>query len=428
MTDKQQEGSELDQEYIPAIMSLPETNDPFKTELRPVFDSIVEYPNFSLGFHHFMHQSRGKLVTLDQFKGKKKVYLVLNKFERLIDDYKEDLNTLAIEYFGLKNEPKILNRSFFKMWEMLMYFDLVPTDKANFVSAHLAETPGSFIQATMFYRDMFGKKGVSKNDKYHAVSLSHPDYKDLTRLDDDFFKYYSKEKRVQMSSNVREKADLITADGAIEWENDMIQEQEAERLILSEIVTALNMQAKGGNFVCKFFECFTEMTVQLIAILSQFYDNVFVCKPLTSRMSNSERFLVCVNYKDPKDAGKKISQLEAILDQASKEKGKYIKGIFKNYQMDKKFQTALTWMNIQISNKQFLRVNEIIDFVEKQNYRGDTYQTRRQMQIDATKYWSKMFFLDAKEFDKKRKDVLNQTLKIIKENQEATEKLTNRIH
>jgi hypothetical protein len=36
-----------------------------------------------------------------------------------------------------------------------MYYDLIDVNSKNFVSAHLAEGPGSFIQAVMFYREMF---------------------------------------------------------------------------------------------------------------------------------------------------------------------------------------------------------------------------------------------------------------------------------
>ena len=73
-------------------------------------------------------------------------------------------------------------------------FNIIPKDSSNFVSAHLAEGPGSFIQATIAYRELFaGEK--SKNDKYYGVTLhSEQDEKHVPKLDKSFIDYYKKEK------------------------------------------------------------------------------------------------------------------------------------------------------------------------------------------------------------------------------------------
>ena len=104
------------------------------------------------------------MEIIKQFKDKKKVYLVVNKFERYIDNYDQNIGSMSANYFGLKNGiPDILSRGFYKLWELLFMFDLIHLDQKNFVSAHLAEGPGSFIQATMFFRDKFCKNGNPKN-------------------------------------------------------------------------------------------------------------------------------------------------------------------------------------------------------------------------------------------------------------------------
>jgi hypothetical protein len=412
MTDNQK-----DPDYSPIIISIPEAADPFKFEADPLFDPIVEYPKSSLGFNHFMHQSRGKLIVLKQFEGKKKVYLVLNNFERHIDDYKDDLDNQTSKFFDIKDGGTI-DSSFLKMIEIMSYFDIVNTDKPNFVSAHIAGN--SFLEAIMLYRDTFGKKGVSKGDKYHLVQLKQ---KEKKKRDDSAL---LKDKRV--GTGKADKVNLVTADGGFQWENDIIQEQEAYRLILEEIITALKMTAKGGSFVCRFFECFTEVSLQLIAILTHFYDNVYICKPLTSRLSVAERYIVCISYKDQKDAGKKIAVLEEVLDAAIKSRDKHMRFIFKNYTENGAFRSTLTYANLQISNRQFMRVNEIVDFVEKQNFRGDVYQLRREQQIAATKYWVDKFYPTPSEFDKKKKDIYNQTLALIKDNQDSIDRLSKKIH
>ena len=87
-----------DQEHIPTLIAIAKPEDPFKNNIDVITAPTPEYPKFSLGFHHFIHQSKGKLVELEQFKGKKKVYLVFNKFERYIDDTDEDLDHMTTKY------------------------------------------------------------------------------------------------------------------------------------------------------------------------------------------------------------------------------------------------------------------------------------------------------------------------------------------
>ena len=157
-------------------------------------------------------------------------------------------------------------------------FDLIDISKDKFVSAHLAEGPGSFIQATMFYRDMFCKKDLSKNDKFYAVTLHPEDVggKDhVPELEKKFVEYYKTEKPQRFilhqtytkqvaggsknkdngditdpktiklfGGQMDEKADLITGDGGFDWINENVQEQEAFKLIIAQIVAAFKLQKK----------------------------------------------------------------------------------------------------------------------------------------------------------------------------------------
>ena len=78
-------------------------------------------------------------------------------------------------------------------------------------------------------------------------------------------------------------ANLVTADGGFEWDNENYQEQEAYRLILGQIVAALRVQAKGGTFVLKLFETFTDVTIKMIMIVSSFYETkAYMFKPFFS--------------------------------------------------------------------------------------------------------------------------------------------------
>lgn len=435
----------INPDYLPVIYKIPNPeNDIFDYDIDPEFSPNIDYPKFSLGFQHYLHQSKDKMEKTKEFEGKKKVFYVINKFERYIDNYDESIGNISKTYFNIINSPDILTRAFYKLWEIFYMFDLIDLDKKNFVSAHLAEGPGSFIQATMFYRDKFATKGASKNDKYHAVTL-HSEKKHVPPMEQSFIDYYNKEKPVRFilhktypremarlnpardngditdlktiqlfgGAFTEKKADFITADGGFDWSDENTQEQESAKLILAQIIMALKIQAKGGNFVCKLYETFTSVGSKYIAILKSFYSEVYMVKPLTSRPSNSEKYAVCINYIEHKSNNEKITILEDLLKMMNNNIDDYLINIFPDYEFDTKFKQTIINLNIKIANRQFVQINEMSAFIDKQNYRGDEYQQRRDLQIVASKYWISKFFPIQKEFDSIKKEIENMTNNLI---------------
>ena len=56
------------------------------------------------------------------------------------------------------------------------------------------------------------------------------------------------------------------------------------------------MQKRSGSFILKMFDCFMQHSIDLLYILSSFYDKVYVMKPHTSRYANSEKYIVCKGF------------------------------------------------------------------------------------------------------------------------------------
>lgn len=411
--------SKINPDYIPIVVRLPGSSDIFAKKPDLNFSQLnIDYPVISLGFQHFLHSNKEKTKIFNSDfidKGKKKVWLVMHKFERKIDNYAEDIHNSSNKYFDITpNMPKILSRGFFKLWEMLNMFDIIDDKQTGFVSAHLAEGPGSFVQATLMYRDKFAKN--AKQDKYYAVTLQPTEANaQVQDLEKSFTDYYDKEKPKrfmlyksdqkgggditdpdtvlqfggQMELN-KDKADLVTADGGFDWKNENTQEQEMFRLLFAEIYNAIRIQKKGGSFICKFFETFTKTSLRYIYILTMLYEKVYFVKPLTSRDSNSEKYAVCLNFKEP---SKKIMEtLDDIFNELHKNKNKNLVGLWENFDFPKEFIDAVILANIRIANKQIRSIGEIMEYINAQNYYGDIYQMRLQMQIDASKYWISRFY------------------------------------
>ena len=184
-------------------------------------------PKITYGFNHFIHRTKEKMSIVDNLKDKT-LYHVVNPTEHMIKDYEQDLERITQDFFKISGKkPDILSRAFYKMWEIASMFDLIPGDK-NFVSAHLAEGPGSFLQSVILYRqkvlgtstDMSkissidsdvdsevqrgGKKKTTKGSKnkkptsdYFAITL-HRTGSGIPDFQDKFIKYYEDEKNTNL--------------------------------------------------------------------------------------------------------------------------------------------------------------------------------------------------------------------------------------
>lgn len=447
-SSEQEDNNSIEKKYQPLVIELPEsTNNIFDFDEKPNFSKNIDYPRFAYGFQHYIHANKNKMEILDQFKNKKKVYRVMNQFESHVDNYDESISEISKIYFDIKGDkPEILSRGFYKLWEMLFMFDLIDLNKENFVSAHLAEGPGSFIQATMFFRDKYSK--LSKNDKYYAVTLHSEDTDGFVPdLEQKFVDFYEKEKPQRFmlhktypkqvagklgnkdngdltdpktiklfGGQMKEKADFVTADGGFNWENENTQEQEAFKLIFAQILAGVKIQKKGGSFVCKFFETYTKTSIKFISVLQQFYYKIYITKPLMSRPSNSEKYIVCIDFKyndNDNEYKNMVKKLDKILELSHKNKELNLVDIFPNFEPNNELIGFITYLNIQIANNQFKGLNEIVEFVNSQNYYGDIYQMRRDLQIFANKYWISRFYPPLNQFNTNISQIRKNTFELI---------------
>jgi hypothetical protein len=92
--------------------------------------------------------------------------------------------------------------------------------------------------------------------------------------------------------------DIVTADGGFDFSLDFNQQENmATQLIFCEVFYALVMQKKGGSFILKIFDVFHKTTVDILYLLSYYYNDVSIMKPYTSRVANSEKYVICQGFK-----------------------------------------------------------------------------------------------------------------------------------
>lgn len=417
--------------YDPLIFKLNEADDKiFKdiinsNEPQVLLSTSINQPLFSLGFHPFLHRTKNGMKITKNLETKNKFYYIVNPFENKIEGYKNDINSKYIEYFDITNkEPKVVSRAFYKLWEILSLFNIA--NNKNFSYAAIAEAPGSFIQALIKYREKF--KLDIKNDKIFSVTI-HSEKDNYIKMNKQFLGFYNnkypellnvhKTYTVKSSKNYKSRdngdvtnvktislfkkdiastnkyVNLVTADGGFEWNDENYQEQEAYILILGEILAALNVQAKNGHFVLKIFESFTMITVKLIYLLSSFYEECYIYKPYFSRGSNSEKYIICKNFKFDQNSSELnniIKKLEEVLK--NMDTNVFVRDILPDLKIPKDFLNKIKYINIQIANSQQILINKIITYIKENNYFGEKYHSYKENQIKANEWWIDKFFIN----------------------------------
>jgi 23S rRNA U2552 (ribose-2'-O)-methylase RlmE/FtsJ len=176
-------------------------------------------------------------------------------------------------------------------------------------SFHLAEGPGGFIEALLHRRN-------NKSDKYIGMTLidndNDPNIPAWKKTSDFLNKnpnvvietgadntgnILSLENLVYCKNKYGSSMDIITGDGGFDFSLDFNnQEISISRLLFAQMCFAVSMQKKRGIFILKIFDCFMEHSVDILYILSSFYDKVYIIKPQTSRYANSEKYIVCKDF------------------------------------------------------------------------------------------------------------------------------------
>lgn len=244
----------------------------------------------------------------------------IKDFDAEWDIYKEYTNPYEYIHTRVPNKRPIaqykpLSRSYFKMIEIIQHFRLLdPFHDRPMQTFHLAEGPGGFIEALVQSREKHNL-GLASKDRLVGMTLLNeadrtiPSWKKsqhFLRTHPNVFIEYGEDGRGDLLSienftgcvkKYASQMDFITADGGFDFSEDFNrQEVNILPLLVAQICFAVCMQRKGGVFVLKLFDCFMKPTVELIYLLSCFYEKVYITKPQTSRFANSEKYLVCMNF------------------------------------------------------------------------------------------------------------------------------------
>ena len=225
---------------------------------------------------------------------------ITNPYELIhITNIKKYNNSIALK------EP--VSRSYFKMIEILNKYKLLKknnnyNNKINVLC--LAEGPGGFIESILEYMgDEIGiingftlNSNNNKNIPSWSKLINKINQEKVRFIYGDLYEIEDIKRLLENINNL--DIELVTADGGFDYSIDFnLQEQLSYKIIYSEIVIGLKVLKRGGSLVVKIFDIYTILTLKYIILLKNYFEEVNIDKPLTSRAANSEKYIICKGYK-----------------------------------------------------------------------------------------------------------------------------------
>ena len=353
---------------------------------------IVNYTNSSL-----KNEKYGNFKDLDHTKAR------LDLLDKNLEKVRRAAAKYLHEYELVKLicKKNVISRAYFKLYEMIYHEPIVYTNECN--CFFICEAPGGFIECIT---DIRRKKNL--RTKFISISKMDNLIKYDNYLEENCLMYGDMTDPLVIEDTINKVLykfpnglDIITADGGFDVKTFNSQEILSSKLLFCEIYIALKTQRVGGMFIIKFFDMFSHNSIIYYLILCSFYEYVKIIKPKTSRNCNSERYLICSNFK-----GNNLNLLldfHKIICNFVLTKNEYTL-IYPNFKIENElFIKNICTFNNLIIHEQIKTINESIKMVNNK----DTYFQNMVLNIflenkfNFLKFKSVLFF----------KNILNSRIK-----------------
>uniref|UniRef100_A0A0K0EUS6 Cap-specific mRNA (nucleoside-2'-O-)-methyltransferase 2 n=1 Tax=Strongyloides venezuelensis TaxID=75913 RepID=A0A0K0EUS6_STRVS len=282
---------------------------------RYIFDMEIDTSNINFKKMNEINEN------LHEVKKSTKDYQIAKLSNKDWRSYTKFMHMMSNTIHSIKNRYKVTfcTQAYLKCRELLFlshdwFFQKYKTHTKIRI-LHLCEAPGAFVYAI---HDFYQLPTVEKDNSFFEWKMNSLNpfikenelcaFKDEAGLMERFSEnmFYGSDNTGDILNFTGEeiknlivdgKYDFITADGSINsMECQGKQELNVLPLIEKEILIALETLNAGGMFIVKMYTFFEQETQVLITKLCQMFEKIQVVKPSCSKASNSEVYLICLNF------------------------------------------------------------------------------------------------------------------------------------
>ena len=105
------------------------------------------------------------------------------------------------------------------------------------------------------------------------------------------------------------KFHIITADCGLDCSSDFgAQEKDLTRVFIGQLLLALAISSKGTNYFFKLFSVYLHLTQDFVYLAGLFFDEVYLCRTLTTKPESGENYLVLKGFN------KDVDYMDGVLE------------------------------------------------------------------------------------------------------------------
>lgn len=261
------------------------------------------------------NQKKYKIKDMEELK------TLLDKSKSQLDELYKDKEFVSLwkNCNPFKYEKKIIaqlgntynvSNAWLKCYEILNHFNILPNQLTSDTYLHFdnAAFPGSFILSV--HHLCHTRRSYGNKYKWVASSLIEPDatddkyllYKNYPNnwlMDAEFNGDVTKMDNIlHFHDRLKNSVDLYTSDLGFNVASDYNNQELLHcRANIGQILSGLLTLKEGGCFITKQYTMFEAVTLSVIYATSTFFNEFYVCKPISSKSANSEIYLVGKGFK-----------------------------------------------------------------------------------------------------------------------------------
>ena len=170
---------------------------------------------------------------------------------------------------------------------------------------------------------------------------------------------------------------------------------------INSILIVLKNQSYNGNIIIKIGHIFFKPIIDILYLLSSFYEKVYIVKPNTSNVISFERYIVCKKFQYNEEEHKTYLKFNyyTLLVFLKKLEGQFITDIL-DFHVPYYFKSKVDDLNIIIGQQQLEALDQIICIIKSKN-RNEKIETMKKINIQKSVSWCDKYHIPCNRFNEK---------------------------
>jgi hypothetical protein len=200
------------------------------------------------------------------------------------------------------------------------------------------------------------------------------------------------ENQLYWKKQLNNSVDLYTSDLGFETgDNNDYSKQEYSHVQpnVGQTLSGILTLKQGGHLVVKQYTYFNSLNISLYAVLTNLFEEVYICKPITSRPPNSETYVVCKGFLGPFNSDEEGYKLVKLIE--NKIKNFDMKPLIYKRCLSEDFLDAIVKSLTFFVERQITYINKRLDWYD--SIKKLPYRFKQKRGEEKLKDWKKKIII-----------------------------------